>query len=127
MVGEAHDNLGKPFNFVGTGVSGIGPPVNPIVGNGAGGILLGGSAHDNTIGGTPASPNQDGNTTNLISGNTGNGITLVTSATNNVIFNNTIGLVELSVPLRNTGSPFLQFVRTGGFSGTADRFGQTRR
>ena len=125
IVGQAHDNVVKPFNFVGTGVSGIGPPVNPILGNGAGGIFVGGSAHDNTIGGTPASPNLSGNTTNLISGNTGNGVTLLTGANNNVVVNNTIGLDQLGVSLRNTGSPILQFIGTGTFSGTADLVGQT--
>jgi hypothetical protein len=125
IVGQAYDNIVTPFNFVGTSVSGIGPPVSPLVGNDAGGILVGGSANNNTIGGAQASPNLSGNTSNMISGNTGNGITLLTSGNNNLVDGNTIGVDQLGVRLLNTGSPIVQFVGTGTFSGTADLVGQS--
>jgi hypothetical protein len=125
IVGQAYDNLIEPENFVGTGVSGIGPPVNPLLGNGAGGILIGGTANNNTIGGVQGSPDLIGATSNLIDGNSGNGITVLPGASNNSIVGNTIGLDQLGVPLRNTGSPIVQLIGTGTSSGKAALVGQS--
>jgi hypothetical protein len=119
IVGNAYDNTITPFNMVGTGVSGLGPPVNPALPNGAGGILIGGNAHDNTVGGTEATANASGNTENVIAGNTGAGITILGSATNNIVDNNKIGVDQLGVPLRNSGDSILRYFGTGSFSGVA--------
>lgn len=125
IVGQAYDNLVTPFNFVGTGVSGLGPPVNPPLPNGAGGILIGGLANNNTVGGAQASPNSSDNTENVIAGNSGDGITLLSSGKNNVVDNNKIGVDQLGVTLQNTGTPLLQYFGTGTFSGAAALAGQS--
>jgi hypothetical protein len=122
IVGTAHDNQITPFNFVGTGVSGLGPPVNTAQPNGAGGILIGGSAYNNTIGGNNT-PNASGNTQNVIAGNTGNAITVLSGATNNTIGPNKIGVDQLGVPLPN-GGPIVLTVGTGTFAGQASIAGQ---
>ncbi|HWB51841.1 MAG TPA: FG-GAP-like repeat-containing protein [Stellaceae bacterium] len=123
IVGQAYDNVIQPFNFVGPVVGGIGPPTKPIVGNGAGGILLGGNAHDNTIGGDATPDDASGNTQNLISGNTGAGITILGSAANNTISSNKIGVDENGNPLPNTGVPILRYFGTGASSGTGSSAG----
>ncbi len=70
--------------FLGTDVGGI-----AAIGNALGGILLGGSAFNNTIGGTGTNPSDR----NLISGNLGPGIT-IDGATGNRITGNLIGLLS---------------------------------
>ncbi|HWB47756.1 MAG TPA: NosD domain-containing protein [Stellaceae bacterium] len=122
IVGQAHDNQITPFNMVGTGVSGLGPPVNPALPNGAGGILIGGSTYNNTIGGD-ASPNASGNTENVIAGNTGDAITVLAGTGDNPLLNNKIGVDQLGVPLPNGGA-IVRSIGTGTFAGLASVAGQ---
>ncbi len=60
--------------------------------NGRGGVLIGGHAHANVIG-----------TRNLISGNTGNGVTLRSGCSHNFVVGNLIGLSVTRQPLPNSG------------------------
>jgi parallel beta-helix repeat protein len=71
------------------------------LGNLMGGILVGGAAHDNVIGGaaTPSVP-----TANLISANDGNGVTLETGTSNIQVVDNSFGFDRFGAPiLPNTG------------------------
>jgi hypothetical protein len=64
--------------------------------------LVGGSANNNIIGGSNANPNQP--STDIISGNTGNGVTLATGTNNIQVINNWIGLNRFGLPnLPNSG------------------------
>lgn len=91
IVGKAHGN--RVFSsFIGTKIGGL-----RALGNQKGGILLGGAAHGNSIGDAGSNPS------NLISGNTGNGVTLRTGTRNNQVINNYIGLDRIGQYLRNTG------------------------
>ena len=91
IIGEAHKN--HVFgSFIGTKLGGM-----RALGNQAGGILLGGTAYRNSIGNVSSKPS------NLISGNTGNGLTLRTGTRGNKVINNYIGLDRISRYLRNTG------------------------
>jgi parallel beta-helix repeat protein len=67
------------------------------LGNQKGGISIGGMAYRNSIGNAKSKPSS------LISGNTGNGVTLGTGTRNNRVINNYIGLDRLGRYLRNTG------------------------
>ena len=91
IVGKAHDN--QVFSsFIGTEIGGM-----KSLGNQEGGILIGGSAYRNSIGDASSNPS------NLVSGNTGNGVTLRTGTHNNQVINNYIGLDRIGQYLRNTG------------------------
>jgi hypothetical protein len=91
ITGTAHGN--RVFTtFVGTEILGVN-----ALGNHKGGILVGGRAYQNTIGSAQPQP------TNLISGNTGNGVTLTSDTHNNLVAHNRIGINRFSDCLRNTG------------------------
>jgi parallel beta-helix repeat protein len=90
VLARAHHNL-IFSDFIGTELLGL-----KALGNRKGGILIGGSASANVVGAlaTPA---------NLISGNTGNGVTLRAGTRLNVVINNYVGLDRRGRLLRNTG------------------------
>jgi hypothetical protein len=67
--------------------------------NRKGGVLISGHAHGNTIGGGTKVP------ANLISGNTGNGVTLGSTTSRNLVIGNYIGLNRFGKRLPNTGRP----------------------
>ena len=69
------------------------------LGNQAGGVLLAGTAYDNAIGAPRLHP------ANLISGNTGAGVTLLAHTRANWVISNYIGLGRFGHPLPNTGAP----------------------
>jgi hypothetical protein len=91
ITGKAHDNR-VLSTFVGTKLLGV-----EALGNQKGGILVGGSAYRNSIGVRTSDPS------NLISGNTGNGVTLLAGTRGNRVINNYIGLDRFGLDLRNTG------------------------
>ena len=95
IAGWAHDN--SVFgSFVGTQLLGV-----HALGNEQGGVLIAGHAYRNLIGqvtGTPA---------NLISGNTGIGVTLRSGTFGNFVLNNYIGLDRFGRYLRNSGRPIV--------------------
>jgi hypothetical protein len=64
-----------------------------------GGVLVDGSANHNLIGVGTTKPS------NLISGNTGKGVTLGSGTSHNVVTSNFIGLNRFRHPLPNTGLP----------------------
>ncbi len=96
-----------------------------MVGNQMGGVLIGGSAAGNTIGGAQGTPNQLGTDSNVIAGNHGPGITVSSSATNNVISNDIVGLDQFgtslpnSLPLREdlNGDGVSDLLMTNGITG----------
>ena len=93
ITGRAHGN--QVFtSFIGTKILGV-----VALGNDQGGVLLAGHAHANVIGAFGRKP------ANLISGNTGVGVTLRAGTTRNLVFNNNIGLGRRGHPLPNTGRP----------------------
>jgi parallel beta-helix repeat protein len=90
ILAHAHHNL-IFSDFVGTKIFGL-----KALGNRRGGILIGGAASANIVGSltTPA---------NLISGNTGNGVTLRAGTRANIVINNYVGLDRRGRSLPNTG------------------------
>jgi parallel beta-helix repeat protein len=95
IMGTAHDN--RVFlTFVGTRIGGL-----RAAGNRKGGILIGGRACLNSVGDVRTRPS------NLISGNTGNGVTLRTRTCRNQVVNNYIGLDRFGRRLPNTGRPIV--------------------
>jgi parallel beta-helix repeat protein len=72
------------------------------LGNLMGGILVGGSAHDNVIGGT-ATPSVP--TANLISANDGNGVTLETGTSNIQVVGNSFGFDRFGAPILPNSGP----------------------
>jgi hypothetical protein len=91
ILGQAHNN--RVFNtFVGTKIFGVN-----ALGNQAGGIRIGGSAHGNTVGRTFSLP------ANLISGNAGTGVSLGSGSRGNRVLNNYVGLNRFGRWLRNFG------------------------
>jgi hypothetical protein len=94
ITGHAFDN--RAFgSYLGTLVLGAKP-----AGNSRGGVLIGGHAYLNVIG-----------TRNIISANTGNGVTLRPGSHANVVASNLIGLSRLRQPLLNTGRPVIDLGR----------------
>ncbi len=93
IAGNAHNNL-VISSFVGTEIAGA-----KSLGNQEGGILIGDTAYSNSIGRAYSKP------PNLISGNTGNGVTLQQGTHNNRVVNNYIGLDRIGRSLPNTGLP----------------------
>jgi len=92
IIGRAHDN--RVFtSFIGTNLLGV-----KSLGNQKGGVLIGGSAYRNVIGQATARP-----PSNLISGNTGNGVTLRAGTRLNRVINNYIGLDRFGRYLPNSG------------------------
>jgi parallel beta-helix repeat protein len=91
ITGRAHDN--RVFrSFIGTQILGV-----KALGNQQGGVLIAGDAYGNLIGQTTRTP------ANLISGNTGIGVTLGSGTAGNSVINNYIGLNRLDQYLRNSG------------------------
>jgi parallel beta-helix repeat protein len=99
IVDKAHDN--QVFNtYVGLNEHGT-------FGNQHGGILIGGQASDNMIGGPPATASRP--VADIISGNTGNGITLGPNTTSTQILNNVIGYgIDGTTLVPNTGEPIVE-------------------
>jgi parallel beta-helix repeat protein len=93
IAGRAHAN--RVFgSFIGTEIFGL-----KRMANRKGGVLLGGNAYGNVVGDGRHVP------ANLISGNTGNGVTLGRLTTGNFVVRNYIGLDRIGRLLRNTGRP----------------------
>ena len=80
-------------SFIGTEILGT-----SALGNQAGGVLLAGTAYGNAIGEPRPHP------ANLISGNTGAGVTLLAHTRANWVISNYIGLGRFGHPLPNTGA-----------------------
>jgi parallel beta-helix repeat protein len=78
--------------FIGTEIAGVNALANQ-----KGGLVIGGSANHNLIGVADTNPS------NLISGNTGNGVTLGAGTSRNLVTSNFIGLNRLRQPLPNSG------------------------
>jgi parallel beta-helix repeat protein len=78
--------------FIGTQLLGV-----HALGNKTGGVLIAGRAYGNAIGQATRAPS------NLISGNTGIGVTLTVNTMNNSVINNYIGLNRFGQYLRNSG------------------------
>jgi trimeric autotransporter adhesin len=93
LTGWAHSNL-VYRSVIGADIKGT-----SAIGNARGGVLVGGHAYLNAIGNFTTRP------ANLISGNTGNGVTLLPGTRYNRVVNNWIGLSRLLQPLPNTGRP----------------------
>jgi parallel beta-helix repeat protein len=109
IAGRAHDN--QVFSsFIGTKLGGL-----RRLGNQKGGILIGGMAYRNSIGNAKSKPSS------LISGNTGNGVTLGTGTRNNRVINNYIGLDRLGRYLRNTGRAVVNRGRDNTIRGNRHR------
>jgi hypothetical protein len=93
ISGRAHGN--QVFtSFIGTKILGL-----VALGNHKGGVLLTGHAHANEIGAFGRGP------ANLISGNTGIGVTLRAGTARNLVIGNYIGLGRRGHRLPNTGRP----------------------
>lgn len=106
ITGAAYDN--QVYNtYVGVDVFGTAAAANQ-----AGGVLIGDTASNNTIGGAASSPSQP--VADVISGNDGNGITLETATSATDILNNVIGYgASAIVPIPNTGVAIVQNGSTG--------------
>ena len=95
ITGRAHDN--SVFgSFIGTQILGV-----KALGNKKGGVLIAGHAYRNLIGQKTRTPS------NLISGNTGIGVTLSSGTFGNFVLNNYIGLDRFGRYLRNSGRPIV--------------------
>jgi hypothetical protein len=93
ITGHAYRNL-VMRSFIGTEILGT-----SALGNQAGGVLLAGTAYGNAIGAPRLHP------ANLISGNTGVGVTLLARTRGNWVISNYIGLGRFGHSLPNTGQP----------------------
>jgi hypothetical protein len=89
ISGRAHGNV-MFGSFIGTAITG-----KTALGNSRGGVLISGRAHGNVI----------GIRRNLISGNTGNGVTLLLGTFANRVIRNFIGLSKFRQPLPNSERP----------------------
>jgi parallel beta-helix repeat protein len=95
ITGRAHNN--SVFgSFIGTQILGV-----KALGNKNGGVLIAGHAYRNFIGQKTARPS------NLISGNTGIGVTLSRGTHGNFVVNNYIGLDRFGRYLPNSGRPIV--------------------
>ncbi len=95
ITGAAHGN--RVFrSFIGPAILGV-----SALGNGRGGVLIGGHAYRNVIGIAP-SPHP-----NIISGNDGNGATLRAGTSHNAVIGNFIGINRTRRRLPNAGRPVL--------------------
>ena len=107
---------GKAFDvvvfksFIGTKILGV-----KAFGNGRGGVLLGGTVSHVLIGFTHTTRS------NIISGNTGNGVTLLAGTHDNAVLNNYIGVDRFGAPLHNTGRPVLNLGRRNLIQGNRFR------
>ncbi len=91
IAGKAHGNW-VFGSFIGSALRGL-----TALGNQKGGVLIGRTAHRNSIGALGSKPS------NLISGNTGNGVTLRAGTRRNRVIKNYIGLNRIGRHLPNTG------------------------
>ena len=100
ITGSAHDNA--VFNsFIGIDVAGT-----AALSNQRGGILVGGTARHNVIGGSSSDPSKP--LKNIVSGNVRNGVTLDKSSSYTSIIDNWIGLDRTGKkPLPNSGYPIV--------------------
>ena len=99
ITDQAYDNTvfnnGIGTNFEETGA----------IGNGEGGVFIGGGANNNVIGGTSTDPSQA--TANIIIGNNGPGVTLASGLNDNEVVGNLIGVDRLGLPVPNSGPPIV--------------------
>jgi parallel beta-helix repeat protein len=101
----AHDN--RVFGgFIGTQILGV-----HALGNKRGGVLITDRAYGNVIGQATRPPS------NLISGNTGIGVTLTGGTQKNSVINNYIGLDRFGRYLRNSGLPIVNTGRNNTIRG----------
>jgi parallel beta-helix repeat protein len=109
ITGLAHDN--RVFrSFIGTQILGVN-----ALGNKEGGVLIAGDAYGNLIGQTTLTP------ANLVSGNTGIGVTLSSGTRGNFVINNYIGLDRFGRYLRNSGRTVVNTGRQNTIRGNQDR------
>jgi parallel beta-helix repeat protein len=109
IIGRAHDN--RVFgSFIGTAILGL-----TGMGNQKGGVLIGGTAHGNSIGTFMSRPSD------LLSGNTGHGILLLPGTHDNRVINNYIGLDRIGRLLRNTGVAVVNLGTRNTFRGNRVR------
>jgi len=109
ITGLAHDN--RVFrSFIGTQILGVN-----ALGNKEGGVLIAGDAYGNLIGQTTLTP------ANLVSGNTGIGVTLSSGTRGNFVINNYIGLDRFGRYLRNSGRTVVNTGRQNTIQGNQDR------
>jgi hypothetical protein len=109
ITGRAHNN--HVFrSFIGTQLLGV-----KALGNQQGGVLIAGTANRNLIGLTTLLP------ADLISGNTGIGVTLTPGTLRNSVINNYIGLNRLDRYLRNSGPAVVNIGRHNTIRGNWTR------
>jgi parallel beta-helix repeat protein len=105
IAGSAHNN--SVFrSFIGTRLLGV-----KALGNNKGGVLITDHAYRNLIGQKTCRP------ANLISGNTGIGVTLTGDTTQNSVIDNYIGLDRFGRYLRNSGRPIVNTGHNNTISG----------
>ncbi|HEY6277758.1 MAG TPA: right-handed parallel beta-helix repeat-containing protein [Streptosporangiaceae bacterium] len=97
-------------SFIGMKILGV-----KAFGNGKGGVLIGGTAHHVLIGFIHTTRS------NIISGNTGNGVTLLAGTHDNTVLNNYIGADRFGLPLPNTGHPVVNLGRSNVIQGNKFR------
>jgi parallel beta-helix repeat protein len=115
ITGRAHGN--RVFgSYIGTQLLGL-----RRMPNGKGGVLVGGNAHGNVVGGGRTLPS------NIISGNTGNGVTLGRRTTRNFVIRNYIGLDRIGRRLPNTGRPVADYGRRNTVRANRTRPARWRR
>ncbi|HEY1619608.1 MAG TPA: right-handed parallel beta-helix repeat-containing protein [Streptosporangiaceae bacterium] len=101
ITGHAYGN--RVFtSFIGAQILGL-----KALGNGRGGVLVGGRARGNIIGGIPPRKRGRRKPANLISGNSGPGVRLGRGTAGNLVTGNYIGLDRRGHWLRNSGPPVL--------------------
>jgi hypothetical protein len=106
IAGRAHDN--SVFrSYIGTQILGV-----KALGNKKGGVLITDHAYRNVIGGQRTC-----RPSNLISGNTGNGVTLTGDTTQDSVINNYIGLNRFGQDLSNGGGLIVNAGRGNTISG----------
>ncbi len=96
ILGSAYDNQ-VLLSYIGLSAGGTAG-----LGNGLGGILVGGTAHDDAIGGTstPSTP-----TANLVSANDGNGVTLEAGTSNIQVVGNSFGSSRFGAKTLSNSGP----------------------
>jgi len=106
ITGRAHNN--SVFrSFIGTQILGV-----KALGNKKGGVLITDHAYRNLIG------QRTCRRPNLISGNTGIGVTLTGDTTRNSVINNNIGLDRFGRNLPNSGPPIVNTGHNNTISGS---------
>jgi parallel beta-helix repeat protein len=113
ITGRAHHNR-VITGFIGTALLGV-----KALANQRGGVLIGGQAYRNTIGRVLT------RAANLISGNAGNGVSLLAGTHDNNVISNFIGLDRFGRPLPNTGRAVVNSGRRNTVRG--NRFGPLGR